>query len=123
VQPQFVAAAGGDLWISAFSSDTSNNRLIHVETYQPTLKVASSVLYPGLGVIGTGGSSSLWVASTLGYHRLARLDVRSGQDTGPTVSLEDTPRWIAPAGAQLWLGTYRGSDATRRLVLVQLSRK
>jgi class 3 adenylate cyclase len=123
VQPEFVVAEGGDLWISAFSPDTSDNRLIHVETYQPTLKVASSVRYPGLGVISAAGSSSLWAASSLGYHRLTRLDVRSGQDTGPTVSLTDTPRWIAPSGAQVWLGTYRSSDATRRLVRIQLGRR
>jgi class 3 adenylate cyclase len=121
-QPQYIVAEGGDLWISAFSSDTSNNRLIHVETYQPTLRVASSVRYPGLGQIEAAGSGSLWVASSLGYHHLTRLDVRSGQDTGPMVSLKDTPRWIAPAGAQVWLGTYRSTDATRRLVRVQLSR-
>jgi hypothetical protein len=124
VQPEYVVGEGGDLWISAFSTDTNNNRLIHVATYQPTLAVASSVRYPGLGVISAAqGSSSLWAASSLGYHRLTRLDVRSGQDTGPVVSLDDTTRWIAPAGAQVWLGTYRSSDRSRRLVRVQLSRR
>jgi hypothetical protein len=27
VQPQFLVSAGGDLWVSAFGSDTSQNRL------------------------------------------------------------------------------------------------
>ena len=122
LQPEYVIAAGGDVWISAFSSDTTQNRLIHVETYQPTLKVTRSFRFPGLGSINSGGSASLWVASTLGWHRLTRLDARSGQHTGPTIALPDTATWIAPSG-EVWLGTYRSSDSTRRLVDVHLSAK
>jgi class 3 adenylate cyclase len=123
LQPEYVIAAGGDVWISAFSSDTTQNRLIHVETYQPTLKVAASFRFPGLGSINSGGSASLWVASTLGWHRLTRLDVRSGQHTGPTIALPDTATWIAPSGSEVWLGTYRSSDSTRRLLDVHLNAK
>ena len=121
LQPEYVIVAGGDVWISAFSSDTTQNRLIHVETYQPTLKVTGSFRFPGLGSINSGGSASLWVASTLGWHRLTRLDARSGQHTGPTIALPDTATWIAPSGSEVWLGTYRSSDSTRRLVDVHLS--
>jgi class 3 adenylate cyclase len=121
LQPEYVVAAGGDVWISAFSSDTTQNRLIHVEAYQPTLKVAGSFRIPGLGSIDAGGSTSLWVASTRGWHRLTRLDARNGQRTGPTLTLPDTATWIAPSGSEVWLGTYRSSDATRGLVDVHLS--
>jgi hypothetical protein len=121
LQPEYVIAAGGDVWISAFSSDTTQNRLIHVETYQPKLKVTESIRFPGLGSIGSAGSASLWVASTLGSHHLTRVDARNGQRTGPTIALPDTPTWIAPSGSEVWLATYRSSDATRRLVDVHLS--
>ncbi len=121
LQPEYVIAAGGDVWISAFSSDTRQNRLIHVATYQPTLKVARSIRFPGLGSISSGGATSLWAASSLGTHRLTRLDARSGQRTGPTLTLPDIATWIAPSGSEVWLGTYRSSDATRRLVDVHLS--
>jgi class 3 adenylate cyclase len=121
LQPEYVAATGGDVWISAFGSDTTQNRLIHVETYQPTLKVARSIRFPGLGSINSNGSTSLWVAITLGSHRLARIDARNGQRTGPKIALPDTATWIAPSGSEVWLGTYRSSDATRRLVDVHLS--
>ena len=121
MQPEYVIATGGDVWISAFSSDTTQNRLIHVETYQPTLKVARSIRFPGLGSINSGGSTSLWAASTLGSHSLTRLDARNGQRTGPTIALPDTATWIAPSGSEVWLGTYRSSDATRSLVDVHLS--
>jgi hypothetical protein len=121
LQPEYVAATGGDVWISAFGSDTTQNRLIHVETYQPTLRVARSTRFPGLGSINSNGSTSLWVAITLGSHRLARIDARNGQRTGPKIALPDTATWIAPSGSEVWLGTYRSSDATRRLVDVHLS--
>ncbi len=121
MQPEYVIATGGDVWISAFSSDTTQNRLLHVETYQPTLKVARSIRFPGLGSINSGGSASLWVASTLGSHSLTRLDARSGQRTGPTVALPDTATWIAPSGSEVWLGTYRSSDTTRSLIDIHLS--
>ncbi len=121
MQPEYVIATGGDVWISAFTSDTTQNRLIHVETYQPTLKVARSIRFPGIGSINSGGSTSLWVASTLGSHSLTRVDARNGQRTGPTITLPDTARWIAPSGSEVWLGTYRSSDGTRSLVDVHLS--
>jgi class 3 adenylate cyclase len=121
LQPEYVIATGGDVWISAFSSDTRQNRLIHVATYQPTLKVARSIRFPGLGSISSGGSTSLWAASSLGEHHLTRLDARNGQHTGPTLTLPDIATWIAPSGSEVWLGTYRSSDTTRRLVDVHLS--
>ena len=121
LQPEYVIATGGDVWISAFRSDTTQNQLIHVAAYRPTLKVTRSIRFPGLGSIGSGGSASVWVASTLGSHHLTRIDARNGQRTGPTIALPDTPTWIAPSGSEVWLATYRSSDATRRLVDVHLS--
>ena len=115
LQPNHLTSSGSDLWIGCFGPDASANVLLHVQAWRPSLGVARVIHYPSAGAISADGAA-LWVSSADGWHRLQRLDARSGDVTGAPAQLDDTVTWIAPSQQDVWVTTFHAGDGMRRLV-------
>jgi hypothetical protein len=114
-----VVASGSDVWVSYVYADAQRDELVHIDAHNPNV-VTKVLKLPEIGALASI-NGSLWVAQRSDGSEVTRLDLYTGDVTGPSVKVPDTVTSIRGDGHTLWLMTFRSVDETRRLVRVRLS--
>jgi hypothetical protein len=115
-----LAVSGGNVWFSALYNDGTRDKLVHVEAWKTPPRVVALVPFVSAGAL-VSQPESLWAAQLMnGGSRIIRIDLRSGNITGPAVTVPDNVTQMGQQAGTLWVTTIRLDDQSRRLVRITL---